>query len=829
MMDRLAGRTSRLRLAIVAAWLVLAAASVLLLPGLTSVVRNAEQTFIPDDAESAQALRLLQTVNPDVRSRTNAVIVLSRQGGLNEEDAGWMNGLLSELEARRDELGISGLLDAHTQPELASSFRSKDGTTTLALVYLPRSDFDEATRATLDKLKLLLREAPQGSTARLTGSAAISQDFQASSQQGLRRTELITIALVLGILLYVFRSPVAPIVPLVTIGVSLVVSRGLIAAAADFGLTVTNFTESFLIAVLFGAGTDYCMLMIQRYREELGAGGSPTDAMRRTLRGVRPTILYATSTVFAAFFLIGFADFGLYRSGAGVAIGLIVMLIAGMTLTPALILLLGKSLFWPRWPDRGADDARMHGHSKLWAAAARLASRRSALVLVAAAVLLAPLTLLFQGKRSFDDVSEINPKLGSVVGFHQTERAFGAGEVFPLTFAVTSSESMRTPSAFAALEQASAELAHQPGVRQVRSATRPLGERMTIGGGAEDGSAAARPPADAAETALRRELAQALQAIALRAVSFSQGLVGILPSIQPIYDAIKPFLSEASKAADNLSGLQDLLSGQGSVAGDSKPKPTSDPIKAGMERILRYYLSPDGKVAKIDVILNANPFATETMDRVGALADTMRHSLELSVVLDPQVYASGASAKYDELRDISYGDFVRTGTLVLAGIAIVLMLLLRSVVGPLYVLAALVFNYAVTMGLLEFLYVRVLGYEGLSWTTSFFIFMVVVALGVDYSIFLMARYREESRRAGSREAMTKAMTATGGVIWSAAAIMAGTFGALGFSGVVALVQIGVGTMIGLLLYATLFMTLIVPAISFLLGDRGSLPPRRRGR
>lgn len=826
MLDRLAGRTFRLRGALVAAWLVLAVVSALLLPSLASVVRNAEQTFIPDDAESAQALRLLQEINPDVRSRTNAVIVLSREGGLNEEDAAWMNGMLDELASRRDELGIAGVLDAHTQPELAQSFRSRDGTTTLALVYLPRSDFDEATRATLDKLKRLLLGAPQGATARLTGSAAISQDFQASSQQGLRRTELITVALVLVILLYVFRSPVAPIVPLVTIGVSLVVSRGLIAAAADFGLTVTNFTESFLIAVLFGAGTDYCMLMIQRYREELGAGGGPTAAMARTLRGVWPTILYATSTVFAAFFLIGFANFGLYRSGAGVAVGLLVMLAAVMTLTPALILLLGRALFWPRWPERGAEGAREQGRSKLWAAAANLASRRSALVLVAAVVLLAPLTLLFQGKRSFDDVSEIDPKLGSVVGFHQTERAFGAGEVFPLTFAVTSSESMRTPSAFAALEQASAELAHQPGVRQVRSATRPLGERMTIGG---DGASAGRAPAPE-ESALQREIAQALKAIALRAVSFSQGLVGILPSIEPIYDAIKPFLSEASKAADNLSGLQDLLSGQGSGGtGAEKPKPTSDPIRAGMDRILRYYMSPDGKVAKIDVILNANPFATETMDRVDALSDTLRHSLDLSVVLEPQVFASGASAKYDELRDISYGDFVRTGTLALAGIAIVLMLLLRSVVGPLYMLAALVFNYVVAMGLLEFLYVRLLGYEGLSWTTSFFIFMIVVALGVDYSIFLMARYREESRSAGSREAMTKAMTTTGGVIWSAAAIMAGTFGALAFSGVVALEQIGVGTMIGLLLYATLFMMLVVPAVAFLLGDRGSLPLRRRGR
>ncbi|MBO9599326.1 MAG: MMPL family transporter, partial [Cohnella sp.] len=245
-------------------------------------------------------------------------------------------------------------------------------------------------------------------------------------------------------------------------------------------------------------------------------------------------------------------------------------------------------------------------------------------------------------------------------------------------------------------------------------------------------------------------------------------------------------------------------------------------------RILQFYMSPDGRTTKIDIVMNTNPFATETMDNVDRLSAVLRDSLELSVIPEPQVYASGASAKYNELRGISYADFVRTASLVLLGIAIVLIALLRSIIATLYVLAALVFNYLLTMGLLEFLYVRMLGFDGLSWTVSFFIFMVVVALGVDYSIFLMSRYKEESRQGGdTREAMTTAMATTGGVIVSAAAIMAGTFGALGFSGVDTLVEIGVGTMIGLLLYATLFMSLIVPALAFLFGERGYRPFRGR--
>lgn len=823
MMNRLIGWTSQLRWTILAGWVAIAIFSALALPSLSVVVSHTEQNFIPKEAESAQALMLLQRINPTSKSRTSAVIVLSRENGLTADDRAWMNRALNEISSRQEELGISGLLDAQTQPELAERFLSKDGTTTLALVYLPHSDFDEATKATLNRIKQLLAGAPEGAAVELTGSAAISQDFQKSSRLGLQRTEMITIGIVLIVLLIVFRSPVAPLVPLLTIGISLIVSRGIIAKAAGYGLTVTSFTESFLIAVLFGAGTDYCILMIQRYREELGTVGNPIDAMRRTLRGVGPAVLYSTGTVFAAFFLIGFAHFGLYKSATGVAIGLLVTLLAGMTLTPALILLLGKSLFWPMWP--GSGDAAAHGRSKLWAAAARLASKRSVIVLLAAILLLTPITLLFQGKRSFDDISEIDPSLGSVVGYRQTERAFGAGEVFPLTMVVTSSESMRTPSAFAALEQASSDLARVPGVREVRSATRPLGARLSLG---QSASKPGAPKAgnDQTDKGSQQALLQGLQAIALRAVTFSQGLVGIVPSIKPIIDALLPFFDEQLKASEGIANLKDLLGPSNHASRNTDSE--SDPLEAGMQRILQFYMSPDGRTTKIDIVMKTNPFSAETMDNVDTLSAALQGSLDLSVIPDPQVYASGVSAKYNELRDISYNDFVRTATLVLIGIAIVLTLLLRSVVGPLYLLAALVFNYLITMGLLEFLYVKILHFDGLSWTASFFIFMVVVALGVDYSIFLMSRYEEESRNGGdTREAMTKAMTTTGGVIVSAAAIMAGTFGALSFSGVDTLVQIGVGTMLGLMLYATLFMSLIVPAITFLLGKRQSWPFRRR--
>lgn len=849
--DKWAARTAKLRFALLVFWIAMAVGSATLLPDLQSVVRQTEQQYLPDDAESVQAARLLEQINPSVHYRTIAVIVVARQDKLRERDHAWMNALLSELEARKAELGIVGVLSAQSTPQLAERFLSGDGTTALAIVQLPKTDFDVDTGIAVAKLRHLLAGAPEGTVASLTGNAPISQDFQRSSVEGLQRTELLTIVLVFLILLVVFRSPVTPFIPLLTIGISYMLSRGMIGAAANWGLPVSNFTESFLIAVLFGAGTDYCILMIQRYREELAAGDDRVAALARTFRGVGKTIVFSASTVFVAFFLIGFAEFGLYRSAAGVAIGVLAALLVGMTLTPALLLLLGSAVFWrPSAAWRGGRRRAGLAHAgaggraalaagteaiavgtggsatrtadagtdpRLPASATRssalLAAKRPLLVLLAAAVLLTPIAMLFEGKRSFNDISEIDQRLDSVVGFRLIEETFGAGELFPLTIAVSTPDSFRTPGALAALEMTSHVLAGLDGVQEVRSAARPLGRKLQVG---------RNEPVSAEDIQRQEKLAEALKTLAIGAVPLSQGLIGALPSIRHLAVALAPFLAEQLQAAETLESLQQLFKRKTAADGDEQAR-----LAQSLEQSLDFYVSPDGKITKFDIILSIDPYSPEAMDAAGEITGALRESLGASAIADPQAFASGTSVKYDELRAISYRDFVRTGLLVMAGIAVVLILLLRSLLAPLYVLLSLGFNYLVTMGITEFLYVKVFGYPGLSWTVSFFIFLVVVALGVDYSIFLMARFKEEYRPGEAAPAMTKALATTSGIIISAAAIMGSTFGALGFSGIATLTQIGVGTLIGLLLYATLFMNLIVPAFGFLFGEANWRPFRRR--
>lgn len=812
-MEKWIGWIVKLRWIIILGWLTMASLSFFVLPDLQSIVRKTEQRFLPPEAESVQATQLLQQINPSAHSLTSAVIVLFRKEMLLDTDKEWLEHLLRDIDNRKQELNITSVQSAQTQPELADRLLSKDGSTLIAIVNLPHADFDDATKTTLNKLKLLLHDAPEGTTAVLTGNAPLSQDFQISSESGLRRTEVVTIGLVLLILLILFRSPVTPIIPLLTIGISFILSRGLIGLSASFGVPVSHFTESFLIAVLFGAGTDYCILMIQRYREELRADNQTQAAMARMMNGVGKTIIYSASTVFTAFLLIGLAEFGLFRSAVGVSIGMLVTVAAALTLVPALLLVFGKAICWPNRLGRSEE----HDDTRLWGKFASITSRRSLIILLTAMILLTPLTLLFQGKRSFDDISEINPHLGSVIGFRQVEKAFSSGEVFPVTVAITSTQSMRTKSGLAALEQASSELTRTDQVREVRSATRPLGhkpEKLTIPGQLK------QPNIDIGDIIKsiineQQSLIEGLKTIALGAAPLSQGLVGIVPSIRLLEDGFSKIIASQLSNLIRVTNPDEGVSENGTAAESSNTSLS--------QQALDFYISPDGLTTRFELILESNPYSDQAMDSIPMITQQLRKSLNATSLAHPEVYSTGVSAKYNELRGISSRDFIRTVIFVLVGIAIVLMLLLRSIIAPLYVLISLGFNYLITMGITEFMFVRIMGYPGLSWTVSFFIFLIIVALGVDYSIFLMARFKEEHRTGEVKLAMTKAMRTTGGVISSAAVIMAGTFGALSFSGVDTLVQIGVGAVIGLLLYATLFMAFIVPAFAFLLGEANWWP------
>ncbi|WP_442603385.1 MMPL family transporter [Paenibacillus sp. KN14-4R] len=954
MIDAWLRNLAKFKWLIVAVWIMIAAASVLVFPDLKQIVRATEWKFVPKDAESVQAHQILEQMVPDHKSKSNAVVVLNREGGLTDSDRTWLQNKVSTLTNNQASLGIAGVLSASADPAIAEKFLSKDKSTEMIIVEFPKEVQVASTGDSVKLVKEAFTDTPQGATVEFTGSAPIFLDYNHSTEAGLARSELLTVILVIVILLIVFRSPIAPLVPLVTIGISVILSRGLIAAFTYWGLPVSSFTETFLIAVLFGAGTDYCILLIHRFREELTHTTDRVEALINTIKTVGKTVMFAGSTVFIAFFLIGFAKFGLYQSAAGVAIGMAVTLLAAVTLTPAIMLIFGPKLFWPIRVKPGQEK---HHDSKLWGVMGNLAVKRSGVVLLVCLIVLSPFIMLYQGSRSFDDLDEMDQSASAVKGFRKVEEKFSSGEVLPVTIAISSHTSMRSPEALAALERASADASKLTNVREVRSAARPLGKQIIeltvpnqlsktnqalteIGTGVNhigDGLHKAQTEIDSKTGDLDKLLqganqiadnlkttqgglsqiaggitqsnegAQQLSGAAVQLEQTSQSmnadlnnLVKSFPELvnDPSYQAlvaknqgVTGGLSQTSNGLKSLTqglsqltgptkkiadGLGQLAAGQTQVAtgvgelknglgqfssglgeGTTGLTKISDGIKQvvnaqqgiadnstnqivgwympkdlleesnDLSKALDMYMSKDGKIAKLDVVLSINPYSKEAMDTIDVLHDTVTQSLKGSAIQNAEIKIAGTTAQYHELKGISGSDFLKTGALMIAGIYIVLALQLRSLLMPLYLLASLLFNYFVTMGILEFIFVHLLGYQGLSWTVSFFLFVIIVALGVDYNIFLMARFKEQYRPGEVIPALLKAMKSTGGVIMSAAVIMSGTFAALMPAGVTTLLQLGAGIVIGLIIYTTIVMGLMIPSLTAIFGEANWWPFRKK--
>lgn len=934
-------------------WIAAAIGSWYAFPDLGQIVRQTEWRFIPKDAESAQAKQILDSMNHDRKSKSDAAIVFNRNTGLTDADQDWIKNKINQLKSDQAALGISGILSQFDDPSLVDKFVSQDKTTEMFVVELPKEVQVADTADSIDKLKEAMKDAPQGATVEFTGSAPIYIDYSNSAEEGLRKTEILTVVLVIVILLIVFRSPIAPFVPLITIGASFIITRGIVAALAKLGLPVSTFTETFLIAVMFGAGTDYCILLIHRFREELSKTTDRVLALIQTVKTVGKTILYAGSTVFIAFFLIGFAKFGLYQSAAGVAVGIAITLLAATTLAPAIMLILGPAMFWPIKLKQGNG----HRDSKVWGGMNKLATKRPALVLLVCLIILAPVTLLFQGNRSFDDLGEMNQNASAVKGFRTVETKFSSGEVLPVTAVLTSETSMRTPESIAAFEKVSSDISKLPYVKEVRSAARPLGEQISqltvpsqleqttkalteirsgavqlsdglqkarteisnnagsidqlqqnadliagkmketqqgltqVQGGLKQSQQGTQQLTGAAsqleETAnsMNEDLGSltekypdlAKDPLYVGLVAKTQGLAGGLTETKRGLQGLNQGISQITPSVGQISdGLGQLAAGQSQIAsGVGELKKGMEQFSSGLgestnaitkmtdglgqiadaqqgivnegskqiagwylppnmlnenpelQKALNNYVSEDGKTAKLEIVFDINPYSKEAMDSIAVIESTIKQSLQGTSIQGMDVKLAGTTAEYTELKQISANDFIYTGALMLAGIFVILIFLLRSLIMPIYLLLALAFNYLVTMGILEFIFVRMLDFQGLSWSVSFFLFLILIALGVDYNIFLMSRFKEEYRLGQNSviDALGKSMRTTGGVITSAAFIMAGTFAALMPSGVTTLLQLGAGIVIGLLVYSTVMMGLLIPAITVWLGEANWWPFR----
>lgn len=305
-----------------------------------------------------------------------------------------------------------------------------------------------------------------------TGELVINQDVLITTEEGLDRSTIITVILVFVVLAAVFKSPIAPFIPLSILATVYVISVSLVSVMIDrYGFPVSQFTEVFILIVVFGVGTDYCILIMQRFQEE--AINEPNDriAMKRTMKGARNSVLYSAMTGFIGFAAIGLANFNLYRSAVGVTFSVIFVIVALWMLFPFVFQVFGNKIFWPSQTKVKEPD------NKIWGQLGHFALHKQKYAIIVILVTTIPLMFLYDNSRSFDNLDEIDPSYPSVKGYNLVEEAFGQGDLFFTTLVIESeTETWFDVQALPYLELLSMNLEKIETVDEVRTLSRPEGE-----------------------------------------------------------------------------------------------------------------------------------------------------------------------------------------------------------------------------------------------------------------------------------------------------------------------------------------------------------------
>jgi RND superfamily putative drug exporter len=650
--------------------------------------RTTDEFALPDGSQSAEVSRLLQTRFPG-GERVPALLVYRRAGGL--------------IAADRPRIGADAIRAAELPlvGRIGPAIFSPRGDLAVLVLPLAHGSTTE-TKDTIERLRALRGGSP-GLEVHLTGTPALLNDVSDAIKGADSTLLLATGLLVLVLLVAIYRSPLLALVPLVVVGLSYAVATGIVDLLARSGVAISGTSTSLLLVLMFGVGTDYCLLLAGRYSSLLRAHGDHHTALTAALAKTAPAIAASGATVVLALLALLASTLSLNRTlGPVNAIGVAVVLAASLTLLPALLAIVGRRAFWPRLervsydPRAAEEDTDQPG--MLWTRVARRVLARPVLALGASVGVLGVLALGLLAYRTDADVlAQFRKQTDGTRGYDVVRSEFPPGALAPTTVMI---------------------------VRDHRAVTQ-----------------------------------QDVRQVSAR-----------------------------------------LLAERGVRSADVQNRST------------------DGRAVALSLVFADDPYGAAALTRIADLRERFPPS--------PRVIFGDGSANRLDFKNAAARDLKVIVPLVLAVILITLVLLLRALVTPLYLLATVVLSFLGTLGLSVLLYRVVLGAHSFDPELPIFAFIFLVALGSDYNIFLMSRVREEAATVSTREAALRAVAVTGPVITSAGIVLAGTFAVLTVLPITILIEVGIAVALGVLLDTFLVRTLLVPAIASIVGEASWWPARR---
>ena len=743
---------------VIVCWIAAAVCLKAVAPAWSEVAIDGDLKHLPAKTTVVRAAELSAQAFPEDRADSQIVLVFARPDEkLSLEDRQFAFALGRSFE----QMPNLPVVDVWTEktPVVGPMLLSPSGQAVRVVIRLTNefmaTDNIRVLHLVEDAVLTAQYEAPTGLEIGISGSATIGGDMLMAAAESVSSTHRMSILLVAIALLVIYRSPALVIVPLLTIGIAATVSIDLLSLLASWSqqhpqawpvIRIFTTTKIFVIVLLFGAGTDYCLFLTARFREQRAARLPIREALATALQGVGVALGASALTTIVGLLMMAWADFGKFTySGPAIAICLTVTLLACLTLVPALLATrMGSTV------SKGQPKVRLkRSRFSSWRLLADFVLRWPASILVVSLLLALPLARIgWSVEVTYDLLSELNANRVSRRGTQLLRQYFPAGEIGPLVVLARHPEGgLDTVDGRFRIAELAKPLDDLAGVEQVRSLYQPMGD----------------PPGSTR-------------------VFSTEGLMVLAAKGSPLTKAA--FVSQVGETA--------------------------------------------GNVTRLFLILAYEPFSVAAVQTCNEVEQVLNR-----LSTDPESTWHGASfellgptAGIRDLESVTIADRLRIQFLVTAAVLLVIVVLLRKPLICCYLIATVLLSYLVTMGITSLVFQALRGehYLGLDWKVPLFLFVILVAVGQDYNIYLVTRVIEEQRRRGALAGLRHAIVQTGGIITSCGIIMAGTFISMTTAHMNGMVELGFSLSLGILLDTFVVRTILVPAFLALIADR--LPPTR---
>ena len=729
------------------AWFVLMNLLFMISPQLSEVTTNNQDDFLPSDSESVSAMKVRFEKFPSTDG-VPAIIALRSyiNPSTNQADVERTNlGILNFVDLLRSDIApqsISSVISPIEDPSLSSDKIS------MIIVNISGSPQDENFGSTVDWITNETKNLENFdgisyfSEIAITGPAGIFNDavkvFQSIDQQLL----LLSITFVVFILFVIYKSPVLAIIPLLLIFTALGIANFLAALLAKtFELPLNGQVTGILSILVIGAGTNYVLFIVSRYKEELIHNSNKWEAMTKAMSKVGPSITGSAGTTIVAMSALTFASYGSFRAlGPMLAMGMFIVLLCGIFIIPSVIVLFGKSAFWTPYPKiknvfmKTISRKSNLGQSNtktiaIWEKIGDyVVNNPKQVFLVTMIGIIIASVPSFSMKPSFSFVDGFPDDSESKIGYKMINEGFPGGQLSPTQIFI------KTPTnnindGLMDIEYLSAAISNSDEISKVYSATRPYGNP-------------------------------------------SYSLEGILEQ-----------------------------------GGGSR------------------YISDDNSTTRLEAVIAEDYLSVDSLSFIKELRKIIKKTAENEFLTfkDYEIYVGGDTAVASDTKSSIDADILWLAPVSLIAILLILMILLKSIVAPLYLLFSVVVSFAATFGLSIFAFQVIFQHSGVAYATGVWMFIFLVALGADYNIFVMSRIKESTDLEGVKKGISKAISKTGGVVTSAGIILAGTFGIFTTLELRELFQLGFAVMLGVLIDTFIVRALLVPSMATLLGNKSWWP------